>query len=169
MTYRASLDSFARALTLTALFLILLPAGTIIYELLTGPYRFEHISAPLLVLALIVGLILFIHAFAPQSYSITERHLIINRPASRVILNLSDITEIQLLEKNALWGGIRLLGVGGMFGYYGIFWHKKYGRITLYATRSDNKILITFRDGKKILVTPDSLEMLDALKKAVSR
>lgn len=159
------MDNFSRGITIAAILLVLGSSGVpILLDMMKGPFRLDYIVTPLLLLTLIGGLFVVCHAFAPQSYTLTQDTLTVNRAIKPPTFRLADIADVQLLDKAALWTAIRTFGVGGLFGYYGKYWHQHFGHMTLYATRSDNKILITFKDNSKIVVTPDSLDMFDELR-----
>jgi hypothetical protein len=54
---------------------------------------------------------------------------------------------------------IRLFGVGGFFGSYGLFSTKTLGRFRLYATRRGQAVIVRRVDSKlPIVLTPDDVE-----------
>jgi hypothetical protein len=57
-------------------------------------------------------------------------------------------------------GTIRTFGVGGLFGYFGKFHTPNIGHITFYATQRVNKVLIVTKQGKKIILTPDDIGLI---------
>ncbi len=102
--------------------------------------------------------------FAPKSYTLENGLLYINRPAGKIKISVADATLIRTLTKEELGGGIRIFGVGGLFGYYGRFQYPKIGNVRLYATQRKNYILIITTDNKKIIITPDDMGMAEAMK-----
>ena len=50
---------------------------------------------------------------------------------------------------------IRVFGVGGLFGYFGLFRNSRYGTMIWYATRRDQFVVIERSNGKTIVLTPD--------------
>jgi hypothetical protein len=55
-------------------------------------------------------------------------------------------------------GTLRLFGVGGFFGSYGLFSNSDLGRFRMYATRSGQSVLVRRSDGQLPLVlTPDDV------------
>jgi hypothetical protein len=64
-------------------------------------------------------------------------------------------------------GTVRVFGVGGLFGSYGLFWNKSLGRFRVFATRRRPVVLLRLRDGGlPIVVTPDDAKgMIAALER----
>jgi hypothetical protein len=53
---------------------------------------------------------------------------------------------------------LRLFGVGGFFGSYGLFWSSTLGRFRLYATRSGQAVILRRSgDALPIVLTPDDV------------
>jgi len=72
---------------------------------------------------------------------------------------INEIKEIKVLEFHDLTGLVRTFGNGGLFGYYGKFYSRKQGKMTLYTTRRDNRIMIITKADKKIIISPDDLAL----------
>jgi hypothetical protein len=123
---------------------------------------------PFLLLLIIVAYI-GSYVFAPTGYALTEDGLLIQRIAKNVLIKYSDIAEVRLMPGNEILGGIRLFGVGGLFGYYGIFYNPEIGRYTAYATRANNRIFIQTKAGKKIVITPDDTSLANSLSEKISQ
>jgi hypothetical protein len=143
MIYKASLDKTAIIITN----IITLIFGALIV------FNF------LLSLAIILLLIYFICLLLkPINYQITEKELIIHRLIKNVHIKRSEIESLEVLEKSALSGSIRIFGVGGLFGWYGRFANKQLGTMTWYVTRRDKPILILTKSNKSIIISPDEVE-----------
>lgn len=158
MKFKASLDSFAVILTIAAI-LIFTAIGIMISRDISAsaddPQEVLKLSLILLSLVLII---LFCFLFRTTGYSIDPGQLTIHRPVKNLSFPLSEIESIAELTKGDLKGTIRSFGVGGLFGYFGKFYNMKLGRMTFYATRRDQAVLIRLRSGKQILLTPDDRE-----------
>lgn len=59
---------------------------------------------------------------------------------------------------------IRTFGVGGLLGYFGKFYTPQIGHMTFYATQRTNRILIVDKQGKKFLLTPDDISLIEKIK-----
>ncbi|MFT3933855.1 MAG: PH domain-containing protein [Chitinophagaceae bacterium] len=150
MKYASSLDKLAKGLTagVTIIFI-----ATIITEVIAVKYIGTLEVASTAVALMVSWLACF--AFKPSGYDVLDGKLIINRPLKNVIIDKHDIASAEMLDGKSLRGSIRLFGVGGLFGYFGKYVNSKLGRMTWYATRRDKIVLITTKDNKKIIVTPD--------------
>lgn len=165
MTYNASLDTINKVSTFAVGALLVVVGGSAIYTVLTQPFPQEAQTMTYLCTALVIAALVLAYGFRPTAYSIEGGNLLIHRPFGNVSYSLSDIADVQQVAPGIWTGAFRLFGVGGFFGFYGKFWSSKHGRYTAYGTRVDNKLMITFKDGRKILVTPDSMEMMTELRR----
>lgn len=86
------------------------------------------------------------------------------RPAGAKRIKLADIREIRVVSDPEMAGAIRIFGVGGLFGYYGRYYVPQLGSMIFYATRRDNQVYIQTKQGKKIVLTPQNIGMVESLK-----
>ncbi len=152
MIFTATLDKTTKILTIG---ITLLFAGIVVVPKLLGKTETTEMIITGIILGLIYGIS---YAFSPKSYELNETELIINRPLNKVVLKYHEIKNTSKIGNNKLNFAIRLLGVGGLFGYFGKFWNKEFGSMTWYATRRENAIMITTKDDKRIILTPDETE-----------
>lgn len=150
MTYKASLDKMAIAITI---FVTILFTAIILGHNYFLKFRGSTFST----IAIIVCIISYAvsYAFRPVNYTINFRELIIHRPVLDVKINRSDIENAKVLDANKTRGFIRTFGVGGLFGYFGKYRNNDLGNMTWYATQRKNYVLIEKVNGKKIILTPD--------------
>ena len=127
----------------------------------------REILAHCALLILFIILVLGAWLYAPSSYSITDSNLIVHRPIKDVTILLDDIAEVRTVEPGELKNAIRTFGNGGFFGFYGKFYNSNMGHMTWYASQLKNRILITMKNGKKIVITPDDMSMLEMLSPKV--
>lgn len=92
--------------------------------------------------------------YRPQYYYLDKDALIVIRSISNVSLPYADIETIESIGAKDLRGMLRLFGSGGLFGYYGLFYSPKYGKIRSYITSKEHLVLITMKDGTKHLFSP---------------
>ena len=57
-----------------------------------------------------------------------------------------------------LSGSVRLFGNGGLFGISGWFWNRRIGRFRAYATDPGRVVLLRYRDGSQVVVTPHDVQ-----------
>lgn len=118
----------------------------------------EQVIKLSLIIFSFVLIIIFCLAFMTTAYTLENGKLVIIRPAKNKEYDLADIDSFELTDRSKLKGTIRSFGVGGLFGYFGKFYNMRIGKMTYYATKKDLGILIRFKNGKIIYITPDDLD-----------
>ncbi len=149
--YEAKLDNLAKMLTVVIFAVMVFPISTMIIGMQKGYWELLII---IVVLAVLLGLCLW---YRPKFYTLDAEGLHIHRQGGAVDIPLSTITEVKFIEKKELGFGMRMIGVGGFFGYYGNFKYKTIGPATLYATDMDKIVIVKTKEGKTILITPEDL------------
>jgi hypothetical protein len=112
----------------------------------------------------VAGVLLVATALA-LSWAMSPREIVVDgseirvlrrawRPLRVPLTSIASVTSIDRRGDRAL----RLFGVGGFFGSYGLFQGKQLGRFRLYATRSGDAVLVR-RTGRAlpIVLTPDDV------------
>ncbi len=92
--------------------------------------------------------------FAPLGYRIEGNELVVKRCIGPVRIPLSDVKSARPMATRELWTTVRLLGVGGVFGYFGKFYSFALGDENWYATDMNRAVLLE-TDTAKYVVTPD--------------
>lgn len=153
--FSVSLDSFAKNITsilpLIILGLVLIPLNS---------KNEKDIIESIFPLAIVFFVYLICFLYRPIDYRTTDSQLIVSRLIKKVVLDKSEVLNVELLTNEDLKWTIRTFGVGGLFGYFGKFRNSKIGNMIWYATRRNNAILISLKDGQKIVITPDDPESL---------
>jgi PH (Pleckstrin Homology) domain-containing protein len=144
-----TLDRTHRNLTLVSGVLIAAVTAT---ALTVGP------SPARAVIAVVVAALALSWAMSPRAVAVDASELRIERrlwPALHVARS-----EIESAAPLDSMGGkaIRLWGVGGFFGSYGLFWSDKLGRFRLYGTRRGQAVVVV-RKGTllPLVLTPDDV------------
>jgi hypothetical protein len=57
-----------------------------------------------------------------------------------------------------LQGSLRLFGNGGLFAISGWFWNRRIGRFRAYATDPERAVLLRYRDGAQVILTPHDVQ-----------
>jgi hypothetical protein len=145
-----SLDRTQRSLTLIAGGLLLLGLGVAL--------RFDKPA--------VLGAVAW--AMGPRALVVTSGELRIERrawPSLRVLL--TDVVSAGALAN--LGNALRLVGVGGFFGNYGLFRSDALGRFRLYATRGGHCVIVRRKEGAlPIVLTPDDVAgAIDAINSRV--
>jgi hypothetical protein len=151
MIFKAPLDVFAKTITATVtllfIYLIVKFSSSYIY------YKKEEYLVSAILFAVIF---LIVYLFRPVNYVVSSTQIIVRRLIGNVVINKSDILSINKLDKSYKPRGLRIFGVGGLFGYFGNFLYFDVGWVKLYATDRNHQLLIVTRDNKKIIITPEN-------------
>lgn len=151
MYYKASLDKMAIGVSIGIIMLfiaisIMLPLSlTVVSSGIPGMFAS----------VLFLLLILFVWLYHSAGYELTTGRIRIKRLLNTVSISRSDIQSIRPLEKAEIRGTIRTFGVGGFFGYFGKFYNARIGKMTWYVSNMNNLLLITMKDGKMVVISPD--------------
>ncbi len=104
--------------------------------------------------------------FAVRGYALEGKRLFIRRLLWSTRLDLSNLAAARA-ERGAIADAIRLWGTGGVFGMAG--WHhsEALGTYRSDATNESDTVVLTFREGAKVVVSPDDpdrfVEVLERL------
>ena len=143
----------AKVVTIAVSFLFALVLTEQIYLYLSGSHASAFFTA-----TAILAIYFATFFYRPIRYDITNEQLVIHRTIKDVIIKRRDIKRVEPVNKDQMKWTIRTFGIGGLFGYFGLFVNSKLGDMTWYATRRDKTILIETIDDKKLIVTPDEPE-----------
>ena len=95
----------------------------------------------------------------PTHYEVTGRTLTIVWPLRRHVVLRSSIHRIRILDKTEIkkeLGFAMRIGVGGLFGGFGLLWTRRRGLVRFYITRLDFFIMIDRRNDRPLLITVDN-------------
>ena len=162
--FKASLDKVGTTVTIGVILLMVFSAGLITWTASQdndpSHTTIAMVTVPLMALTIVVSYLL-----APKKYLITDKQLIIIRAFGGVSFNLSDIQAVEQWNDMGPGVTLRTFGVGGLFGYYGYYYNSTRGKMRFFATKLKSKLLITLKDNKKIVISPDDEMMLVELQK----
>jgi len=155
--FKATLGRSAALITVFVTILF----GVIIFSLFTrvhaGPEKYA-------ITILLITIYFFVYAFHPTGYEISTDELIIRRLLFSVHIPRKNLVTAAGIAGNKASWSLRMIGVGGLFGYFGLFANLQLGTMTWYATRRNGLILLkTVRDEKIILTPDDTKKFLTAL------
>src|ERR1017187_9728542 len=107
------------------------------------------------------------YAWSPRSYTISERSILVKRLIGRVRIPLDRIVEARIATPDDFRDCIRLLGNGGLFGYYGQFRTAKLGECTWYVTNQSNAVVVVTRTATTVFSPDDADGFLAAIHASV--
>src|SRR5512140_3940751 len=103
-------------------------------------------------------------ALAPRAFEIGGGALrIVRNGWLRTAIPLAEIRSAGEVGPEVLRGALRLFGVGGLFGSYGVFRSPALGRLRLDATRSSGLVLVRTARGAHLLTPDRPGEFVEAL------
>jgi len=154
-THSSSLDRTSMLITagVAVLAVYMIYKATIAYRHSEGS-GLELIYTSLLGILPLV-LIIATYLYRTTAITIDNTGIIVERNISPVAINYSDITSVMPLTKADMGLVARTFGNGGLFGYTGMFYNKKYGSMKWYCTNRSNYVLIEKANGKKAVISPD--------------
>ncbi len=169
MEYKASLDRTSKIITglITVLF-----AGIATWNfwlMFNGPESITDFSANILSVVVILGIYSFCYLFRSVQYVVEKNRLTIKRPLKDYYLELNEIKDIYITDKETMKWTIRTFGVGGLFGYYGKFRNKKFGNMTWFATKRNNYVVLETTNNRKIVLTPDDTNMVKEIEQMIEK
>jgi hypothetical protein len=95
--------------------------------------------------------------FMVRGYVLTEKQIEVRRLGWNTVLPIDGLVAVAG-KSEGLRGSLRLFGNGGLFGISGWFWNRRIGRFRAFATDADRVVLLVYRDGKKVVVTPHDVQ-----------
>jgi hypothetical protein len=146
---------WSRSLSLVTVASVSVLLALLLAGLLTGPrqllvWRLAMVGVPLVVL---LGAL----PFMVRGYTLTDRHIEVRRLGWSTVLPLAGLVAVTG-EPQGMRGSLRLFGNGGLFGISGWFWNRRIGRFRAYATDPGRAVLLRYRDGRKVVVTPHDVQ-----------
>lgn len=133
-----------------AVLLLVMTAGLLIGPRQVLPWRVVMVGVPL---ALLLGAL----PFMVRGYAVTETQIEVRRLGWNTVLPLKGLVGVTG-EPDGLRGSVRLFGNGGLFAISGWFWNRRLGRFRAYATDAERVVLLCYRDGRKVVVTPHDVQ-----------
>ncbi len=156
MDYKTSLDAPSRALTWGGCALFGMLSLYQLYTYSRSPRETVDAVAAVVQIAIFAAIVLVAWLYSTQGYSVRDGELVIHRPWKPVTIPLSEIRRVHLVSPQDTFSGLRVFGVGGLFGYYGTFFMPRLGGfVRFYLRNRENPILIETTGGR-LLVSPDS-------------
>jgi hypothetical protein len=144
----APLERNARVVTaVTGLLAVLLPLALLLAQP-RGRGLLVLVASP----ALLVALVALPMALSPSGYAVGSGDLAVLRRGTRPLL--FPLGSLLAARPTAMPRSLRMLGSGGMFGWWGRFANRDWGRFKAYATDRRRGVLLEW-PGFKLFVSPE--------------
>jgi hypothetical protein len=117
----------------------------------------DSLLIPVLVSILFAATLGLSYVWSPRQFETDAANITIRKMWQPIVIPRDTIIESRLLEADDIKGSIRLMGSGGLFGYYGKFNNSKLKTYNLQAGNRMNLVMIKTAD-KTYVLTPDNRE-----------
>ena len=155
--YEAPRGGDVKVLTAATVFIVgsaaILAVGSVGQTLYAKYNNPAVMLVPLVFLVTPVLLLFALRGEAPTGYTLDDNAVHVERRAGAFTIPLSAIREVREIPPQVTF--IRIGGSGGWYGYYGEFKSRDLGQVTMYATRSDDRVFLA-TDGRNYVITPAS-------------
>jgi len=113
-------------------------------------------------LALVAGLLALLYLgvylyMRPTRFEITPRDLILRWPIRQETIARSEVVAANVLssaEARARLGLAMRVGVGGLWGGFGLLVTRRAGTVRMYLSRTQPLVLVEFRNRRPLLISP---------------
>ncbi|MBL7766165.1 MAG: hypothetical protein JNJ58_08740 [Chitinophagaceae bacterium] len=146
--FPASLDKLSKSIT------IAIAVGFLVF-LFVPLFVPELRYAILFQLALFLLILLVAWVYSPRSYEVNAQEILIHRKAGDYKISRDQLASVMPLSSEDMGQAWRMFGNGGVFGYTGWFSSRKIGKMRWFVTQRNNYILLTLKDGRKMVISPD--------------
>ncbi len=144
MIFTNSLDESARKKTKG--FILMIISLAFLYSITFK----DNWIVPLIFVATFLLIFFGNYLLKPYKYQLNKDNIIVYRLIGKILINRQDIKSIEQLHSDILKDTNR----GGLFGYFGKF-KTESGKMNWYGTRRDKIVLITTKDNRQVVITPD--------------
>ncbi|MDI1235468.1 MAG: PH domain-containing protein [bacterium] len=168
MKFKATKDMVVKIVSTCVILLFIFLAYLSICDILNANQT-SIILINIAVVVFLLATLLVCFIYSPLYYQFESDAIIVKRSVKDLRIYFTEISEVLALQRSDLTGTIRTFGVGGLFGYFGKFRNKKYGKMNWYASQSKNYLLLILKNGEKIIITPDDLNLLNLLKDKINQ
>ncbi len=99
----------------------------------------------------------------PISYQLFNTHLVINKRYHPINILLRDVLLIREFDKADKKGLIRTGGAEGIIGNLGLYSSNLHNKLIVFTSRDTNWVLIQTKQGKKYVISPDDLGLIEKI------
>ena len=93
--------------------------------------------------------------FRPLGFAVTNNAILILRPLGSRRIQLDKLQEIRVPATQPPGATIGLMRVQGLYGTFGSFWNKHWGKFYVYVTNQANAVELRLTNGSRIIISPD--------------
>ena len=105
-----------------------------------------------------VLMLTIISLFRPTAFSVTGERLIIARSVGSKTMSIERIEAVAYPASRPDGFTVGLVRVQGIYGTFGSFWNRKWGRFLMFVTDHNKQVELVRADGSRVIVSPDDPE-----------
>ncbi len=105
----------------------------------------------------------------PILYKVSNGVLLIISRFSQISLKIQDIHSVRIFDSEDKKGLVRTFGAEGTLGNIGNYSTIKHKKINVLTSRDTNWILISTNDGKKMVISPDDLDLVKVINDLINK
>jgi hypothetical protein len=125
----------------------------------------EPLALPLPFVMVFVLMLLF----RPTGYRLDEKYISVTRPIGDKKFPITEVEEVRSGSEQPPGGTIGLARVDGLYGTFGTFWSRSWGKYHVYVTDAARIVQILFRVHRRLFVSPrDDEEFSRALEARIN-
>jgi hypothetical protein len=146
---------WGRSLRVTTAVSLLVVLGAIAAAELVVPRQLLPLRLAMAVVPALI--VLSALPFMVRGYVLTDKDIEVRRLGWHKVLPLAGLVAVTG-QPQGLRGSVRLFGNGGLFAVSGWFWNKRIGRFRAYVTDPTRAVLLRYRDGSQVVLTPHDVQ-----------
>ena len=160
LTFPSSMDKGTKLKTGFVLLIFAIVIGALLFSSLEDT---DFIIVPIFVLLIYIAIICYGIYETPVLYTISNDTFSIVSRWNKIHIPLIEIQDARAFESEDKKGLKRNLGASGVLGNFGSYSSSLHKNLTIYTSRDSNWVLINKKNGKKIVISPDDLGMVQIL------
>ncbi|MEN8131605.1 MAG: PH domain-containing protein [Pseudomonadota bacterium] len=96
--------------------------------------------------------------FRPTGYAVGQEEIFVIRANSRNRIPLESVSAVVNPATDPPGNSVGIARVDGMYGTFGTFRNKAWGRYQIYTTTGLNRVEIRLKNGSRVILSPDDPE-----------
>jgi len=99
----------------------------------------------------------------PTCFEVSGNALVIHWSIRRQRISLEHLASVEVIDGRMLKRRLGLaarVGVGGLWGVFGLLWSRKAGRVSTWISRHDQFVWLTFGNRPPLLIAPEQPQTL---------
>jgi len=164
LEFSSSMDKGTKSKTGFVLLIFAIVFGVLLFQSLDDN---NFIIIPIFILLIYVAILCYGIYETPVLYSVSQDILSIVSRWNKIHIPLVEIQDVHAFAAEDKKGLKKNLGAEGVLGNIGSYSSTLHKNLTVYTSRDSNWVLISKKNGKKIVISPDDLGMIQILNSLI--